>query len=453
MAGQVAETVQLSISLDAPSVTVPPLNSVLVAGTNAQFADRVRAYSTVAALTSDAEAQITASMYEAKALTAILAQNPTLSTVKIGRIDTSAFVAQVNTYTVAATPTDGVFSIDLDGVEVATFTASSSTNLAVAADLVADINGSSIPITASDNLDGTFTCTADAAGDGFTSVLASPNNELTQVVTTPNTGWESELALVAAEDDEFYFLCHEARTDAVIEDAAKWIAAQRKIQIAQSSAGDIITADGALPSVASRLKAQSLQRTALMYYATDADAAAEAWTGKKAAANPDSVSTTWAHATLTGITLNKITDTAQGFAHGKNANYYGTLGGLGAMWEGKMASGHYIDSIVAVDWTYFRVLADLQQVFISASNRNEKVPYTDGGLSRLAGVIRKRLAQGQTIGHFNPDVKPKVTFTRRKDAPSSDVQNRIARLSFEVELAHAIHKTVISGAVSTTLAS
>jgi len=452
MAGP-ADTITLSIALDAAPVTNPPLNSILIAGTNPAFSDRVRTYATAAAVLADEEAALGTSDYEYLAAVAAFSQSPAVPNLKIGRVDNSSFVAQVNTITVAAAADDGDYTVTVDGVPF-THAASGDTADVIAAALVALIQASTLNVTAA-GATSPFTVTSDTAGDGFTISVNAVNNNLTLVETTPNTGWESEMALIAAEDDEFYYVVTSGRTAGVIEDVAKWAEANRKIYIAQSSETGIDIAEPATPDLATRLKNLSLLRTALLFYTTDATAADAAWAGKKAAIDPDVATTTWNHATLAGVAIDStLTATQMGFIDGKNANVYFKLGGIGSTWEGKVADGNYIDSVVTLDWTYFRMLADLQTLFLNASNRGEKVPYTTGGITSIADVIRNRLRIGTDVvspPHFNDDPQAVVTLTGRRDAPTTDIQNRIVRGSFQVEVAGAVHKLTLSGAVVTTL--
>lgn len=444
----VADTIQLSISLDAPSVTQPSLKSLLIAGKSSQFSERTREYSSVEEILEDNEAQLTVSDYEYKAAAAVFGQTPTLSSVKIGRVDESAFAAQVTNFT-TTTGDDGTYVITLDGVPF-THVASGETATQVMTALFTAINLSTLNLTAVDNT-GDIDVTSDTAGDGFTWTVSSPNDEMSGSDTTPNVGWETEMAAIGAEDNDFYFVVAEGRTEGVVEDVAKYVEANKKLYIAQSSASGIGLVEGATPDLATRLKNQSLTRTALLFYLTDSVAADAAWAGLKAAADPDSVSTTWCHATLAGIAIDTVTTTQQGFAEGKNANVYYELGGVGATWEGKVAGGHYIDTIVTRDWTEIRMTSDLQQVFLNASNRNSKVAYTNRGIASLADTVRERLETGQNIGHYNPDTEPVVNFTQRQDAAQSDVTNRISRGTFQAEVAGAVHKTIITGSVVSTL--
>jgi hypothetical protein len=165
-----------------------------------------------------------------------------------------------------------------------------------------------------------------------------------------------------------------------------------------------------------------------------------------------SVATTiWAHKTLVGITPDDLTIAQQNAIEGKNASHYGTLGGVGATFFGTLADGRFIDQAVTVDWLYFRLLADIQQLFLDYSNRGSKIPYTDAGIQIFGAATRTRLQIGANLDHLAGDPAPRVTMPARADVPDADVLARVLRWTFEAQFAGAIQKAIISGAVVTTL--
>lgn len=449
----VADTVQLSISLDAPVITSLGLGRICLAGVNAQFTERFRLYSSAAELLADAEAQISSADWEYVAMNAIFSQPRVPSDVMVGRVDNSSFVAQDILFTVNDPPSDGVFSVKINGIEVATFTASSSTDDAVVADLVSDINGSNENVTATDNLNGTFNVVSDTAGDGFTYEASAPNDELTTSVAVANHGWAEELDLIAAAEDDFFYVCTSDRTDAVIEDVAAWcegLTPIKRIYLAQSDETNIGVA-ATTDDVMSKLKAQTYDYTGLLFYGDDTVAAVEAWAGRKGSVNPDVKSPSWVHAQLAGITYEKLSTTIQAAAEAKNANMYLKYAGVGATWEGKVASGRYIDVIISKEWLRNRMTEDLQQFFLNKSARDEKVPYTNEGFRELVAVMRNRLSIGQDIGHVDPEVEPRFQIPDRATIPQTTVDAREVTIPWQAQVGSGIHKVIVEGDFTTVL--
>jgi hypothetical protein len=458
------DTVQLSIAFDSPAITTASLGTILVAGKNVAFTERTRVYTSAAALLADTDAAIVITDYEYKALADLFAQNPTVPSVKVGRCDTT-FVAQVQTYKIT-TNGDGDYGISISSGlmdESINYPSSGSETVTQIRDgLLAALNAGEMDsdglITFATQSTDEITATADTAGFGFSSTATGTpgSSNITVTPTTPSTGWQEELAAVAVEDDDWHFLVIQDRSDALIGDAAAYASANVKLLIAQSSDADGLVGSPTYDDVLTRLQTKNYKRVATMWYSADAEECAEAWCGKSAATDPDEGSTTWAHKNLTGITaddLDDITLAEQAIVEGKNGNVYVPYGGVGATWEGKVADGTYVDTMVTVDWIYYRIIEDLQTLFLNASNRGSKIPYTDAGIQQVAGVIRKRLEIGADVrlGHLDPNPTTRsVTAPNRADVSAADVTARIVRISFQAQLAGAIHKTIVTGAVVTT---
>jgi len=61
-----------------------------------------------------------------------------------------------------------------------------------------------------------------------------------------------------------------------------------------------------------------------------------------------------------------------------------------------------IMSVLSRFWVKFNLTADLLELLVNASAVNSKVPYTDGGIAQVVGVISRRLTLAGTLGLIAP---------------------------------------------------
>ena len=443
--------IDLSISLDAPAVTKAGLGTVMIAGTNATFSDQVKTYSTTADMLTDG---FTTSHYEYKAANAIFSQSLRPASVKVGKM--AAFTAHTVSVAVTAGGTGDVFGISIHGGTVSQYTQGGSDAAAdIVTGLVAQINSDYDDFTAT--ADSTVVkIAADNAGESVTLSLSgtfASGTVATHMVATDfvaNAGYQERLATISDADSDWYGLVIEHRDDFHIIEAATYAEANRQLFFAQSNDADIRTS--ATTDIASRLKSLSRFRTCLLSYTDDAVAAEAAWLGFFLATDPDARTTIAAFKTLSGVSIDStLTTSTETVMEGKNANYYGSLGGIGATHNGKVAKGEWVDVVLTSDWTYFRLLADLQNLFLKYSNRGIKIPYTDAGIALFKGVTTSRLQKGTDVGHFAADPAFTVTVPARADVTTADAANRLLTYSFQAQLAGAIQSTSIAGTVAVTL--
>ena len=448
--------IDLSISLDAPAVTKAGLGTVMIAGLNATFSDQVRTYSSTADMLTDG---FTTSQYEYKAATAIFSQSLRPTSVKVGKMaafSTGAAQSAIITSPTTAATSD-VFGISIHGGTVSQYTvAGGNDHSDIAAGLVDQINSDYDDFTATHDPDGSVKVVADTAGESVVLTLSGTfaSGTLADYMTAGDPvaggGYQERLATISDADSDWYGLVIQHRDEVNIIEAATYAEANRKLFFAQSNDAAIRTS--ATTDIASRLKSLSRFRTCLLSYTDDDVAAEAAWLGFFLATDPDARTTIAAFKTLSGVSIDStLTTSTETVIEGKNANYYGSLGGIGATHNGKVAKGEWVDVVLTSDWTYFRLLADLQNLFLKYSNRGVKIPYTDSGIALFKGVTTSRLQKGTDIGHFADNPAFTVTVPSRADVTTADAANRLLTYSFQAQLAGAIQSTSIAGTVAVTL--
>jgi len=256
---------------------------------------------------------------------------------------------------------------------------------------------------------------------------------------------------VQAEDDTWYFVNIEDRSDSEITDIALWTEAQKKFFIAQTSDGDILTAT--TPNIASTLKALGYKRTALLYHALDAEYCDGAWTGRCGSFDLDAAGGvgTWANKSLSGVTVNDLTIAEIGNVRDGGANAYHVVTTVdNVTTPGQAIIGtEFIDTQTTLDWLYFRIT---EEEFAALIGPSTKVPYTQAGIDLFESALRAVLDRAVTNGHLAPDTEgTPITTSAPKLSQVSDA-DKAARILRNIQgsafLAGAIHQVEVDVKVS-----
>ncbi len=350
----------------------------------------------------------------------------------------------------------------------ATFTASSSSQAAVVAGLIAaamDVGVHGITaVSTTDHASGhaAIDLTADQAGIPFTVALTSPASSMTQTTPTANHGIGEDLAAITAFQPDWYCLLIPQRDAATIYTAAEAVEAQRRIFLAQSNDASILatpynpTNVGYGADIASRLKGQERARTSLWYQSLSSGALAAAVVGRCLSEIPSSI--TWKFKQLVGVAGDIFTDTQMFNLRSKNANAFRVEAGLGFTFEGTVAEGEYLDVIHGIDKLYSKI----QELQMLSFLRAKKIPFNQPGINTLAaGVtaainesVRDGLVDTQRVLSDGTVQIPAFTVTPPNilDIDSTARGTRLIPsgnpITFEGKLAGAIHAESITGVLS-----
>lgn len=439
MTTQISEIVDVNISLETQAVTQEGFGTPMILGDNATFPERIRTYTTAAEVLDD----FLATDEEYLAAVAVFSQETTVEELKIGKM--AARVAQVQLLDFDVDFVLGnIINLNVDGVAIGPIPFNTD-HATTAADLEAALEataGISTVVVAGNN----FTITAAIAGVPveITDVIVTggatqPVGTLT--VTVANHGVSEDLAEIQEIDNDWYGLVIQSTAPGDVLQAAAWIETERKIFATRTNDADALTT--ATDDIASMLKDRNYRRTFVTYNFDSNDFIDAAWLGKCLPFTPGSL--TWKFKTLSTIIADNITDTQAANARDKNLNLYRTVAGRDITSEGYMASGHFIDIIHGTD----KLQSDLEtDVFTTLAN-SPKVPYTDGGVTIIEGIIRSVLERHEKSGFLTNDPKYTVTAPRVADVSFQDRANRLLPdVKFNATLAGAIHKIVINGTVT-----
>jgi hypothetical protein len=426
--------VTVNISIADAAVSKTGFGTPLIMTHEAPYTpELVREYTATADMVTDGFAAAGATV---AAATAILAQNPKVTSLKVG-IRGSTASAMTRIMTVATAMDDTDYTVTINGTAFTIDSGSSATVITIAAALVAAINAGSEPVTATDNLDGTFDLVEDTAGTifGLTHTL----NLITQDDTTTDAGVAADYAAIKAEDNDFYAVFMTSSSTLEIAALAAAVEADTKIFVAQTADSDCL-ADTA-GNLAETLEVAGYNRTALLWNMDNLEYANGAWCGLQLSKNPGS--STWAFKSLSGVSTDALSNTQISNLESNDCNHYTVTKGLSWVLQGTMASGRFIDITRGIDW----LEAEIQDAALNLKANSEKIPYTQVGVTALENVLRGALQSGVSNDVINRDYT--ITAPIASEQSTADrVARTLDSIDFTATLAGAIHKVTINGTVS-----
>jgi hypothetical protein len=355
-------------------------------------------------------------------------------------VDSNMSINQTSIVTVDTVEDNTTYTVTINDVAFTFLSDATATNLEIAAGLVAAIEAGSEPVTATDNVDGTFDLTNDVAGNTF-STRVDFNMSLSGDTLNVNTG--TELSDIQKANDTWYGIIvtrrgTEAEQIQDIEDTAEWTETRLKLYGAAIDQASMITS--AIDDIASFLQTQSYDRTYIMYSTDEESYPEAAWFGLQLPKDPGS--TTWKFKQLTGITPEVLTANQIANLNSKNANFFEEVAGVNIISsEAIVASGEFIDVIRGVDW----LQAQIEENVFAELVKVEKVPYTNTGIAIIENILRAQLEGGVAVGLLSAGTIV-VTVPLEENVSQADKTARLLKdIEFSAELAGAIHKVIITG--------
>ena len=177
--------------------------------------------------------------------------------------------------------------------------------------------------------------------------------------------------------------------------------------------------------------------------------AALAWMAKCFGYDPGTE--TWNLKELATIAPTKLSTEQKKALGAKNINTFLRYAGCNCAMGGTTLAGEWIDVIRFRDW----LKNELQIRTFNALKTNRKVPFTDGGIGLIEGVMDSTLKDGQDIGGIAPteyddDDNPiygySVTVPKASDLTEAERKSRkLTGCKWSARLAGAIHAVEISG--------
>lgn len=167
----------------------------------------------------------------------------------------------------------------------------------------------------------------------------------------------------------------------------------------------------------------------------------------------DPGSETWALKTLAAVSPCKLSTAMKKYCDDNNITYFTTYAkkNITSSMGGKVLGNEWIDTIRFRDW----LKNDMQERVFHLLVLNQKVPYTDDGITGVEGKMEESLKEGQKIGGIAPteyddddNEIPGYTIMVPKSADLTDSQKASRQLKgckFTAKLAGAIQAVDISG--------
>lgn len=167
----------------------------------------------------------------------------------------------------------------------------------------------------------------------------------------------------------------------------------------------------------------------------------------------DPGSETWALKTLSAVSPCKLSAAMKEYCDDNNITYFTTYAkkNITSSMGGKVLGNEWIDTIRFRDW----LKNDMQERVFNLLVLNQKVPYTDDGITGIEGKMEESLKEGQKVGGIAPteydaddNEIPGYAITVPKSANLSDSQKASRQLTgckFTAKLAGAIQAVEISG--------
>lgn len=444
------EVVDVVVSLGTSPIEQVGFEIPLFATPHNIFTERVRSYITLDSLVADGFAVGSPAHRWAEN---VFAGKFAPSSIKIGRItyDSTDITFDQTDYsgiltvniTVKTNTTSFVKSISTASLSAATTPTQAATAVAAAIEADTDI-GALVTAAATTNVvnvEPTASTTKVSVGYAMESEYK-----------ISNTGTETvaiALPLIADEDNNWYFLSAESHTDTDIKAVAAYAQSATPPKMPIYSTADVDVYNASLSTdIMSELKDQSYDVAGFYNQFADEDWSEGGVAGAIASIDP-SFGETLHLKTMPSVTVSKLSPTQQEAIWNKNGNFYKTLKGVNVLWEGKLASGEYFDTVRFSHWLAAKIDEALFGYLYRQSNLGRSVKMSDDDLPVLKQVIfndvlNVAIRNGGILTGYSADgsvdYTPIVTIPQRKDIPVNDLAARfLDGITVEVVYANALH--------------
>ena len=299
------------------------------------------------------------------------------------------------------------------------------------------------PVTA-DGTSGTKVVCTSASGELHSYELVTSNFAGLTTATT-NAGIATDLAAIAAADNDWFGLALDSQGSAEIVAAAAWCETAKKM-LGYTTSDQAHLSTGSVTCVMYLLKNLGYLYTWGFWRAKIATS--DVWTvaalaGKEFPKDPGK--SQFGLKTLAGQYVDTLTDAQRQAIESYNGNHYTLLGDVGVTYDGKTASGEWMD--VVRDLASLRV--NLQYDFADLLISNDKIAFTDDGIGTVVTALRARLDTSVADGILADTPRYTITAPRAAAVSTANRQaRRLAGVTFNARLAGSILKIQVRGRVA-----
>jgi len=428
----ISNLINVAVNLAITPTQTPNFNSMLILGTGTAIdtVTRIRAYSSLAAVSLDFST--TSDEYLAASLW--FGQQPQPTSITLGRWCKTAAAGQLVGGAIAAANqavsvwnviTNGSFTITVDNgtlqnVTGLNFSAASNMNgvasiintalglLSPAASVVWNATYSQFIITSATTGPNSKISYGGSTGSGTDISTLAGFTLASGAIKADGVAAESALAAVTLIDNafssQFYGLVVPAANSSDHQAVAAYIEGATTPHIYGVTSADANTLNSSdSASIAFLLKQAGYNKTMVQYSSTNAYAVVSAMARI--------LTTNWLN-TASAITLfykqepgvaaETLTQSQLNIVTSKNANVFTAYNnGTSILQNGVCCSGQFVDTIIGVDWLKSQIQTSIFNVLFSSTT---KVPNTDAGMNVLATQIEAACAQGVANGLLAPGV-------------------------------------------------
>jgi len=442
-----------NIALATSSVSRQGFGTILFAGKHNYFSERVRAYTSTLAMSTDG-IPTTSSIYIAAQ--GAFSQNPSPTSIKIGRQETTSILSLSN---FVASTSNHTVVLQANTIAQSTITVPANTTEETTID---DI------ITAIDAIFSTK-ITATKVGSGAASTIT-----LVQIVS--GTDWytvgglvnlvetfeavstelaAATIAAISLEDDAYRYFTAEDKSNAFVLAAAADIEAKLKVfRTSMNEVNDLLSTPTG--TIADLNTANYFRSSAFFHHEASTKFPEVSALAEIAFAVTGSV--TYANRIVAAVSPSKnasgkdLTATEQTNLKKVNGDYFARVGSSISdpviTVVGKMASGEYIDNIVGRDNLQVDLEADLTNLLIR--QKASKVAFNNKGANQIRSVLQTVLSLYTSEGthNFIEDdfviVIPDQSLFNTADKASRTFK----QITFKATLTNAIHMVELTGTLS-----
>ena len=360
--------------------------------------------------------------------------------LKIGR-RTGAPIQKYNL--IPTSSVDGtVYQILVDD-ETATYTVDSDTIAQIITALCSAVTALTADVTPTDN-----TTSMDVTAGASAELNIRFVGPFTIDDTAVASDVDDDLDDIVAVDNDFYgfVLCQSLEEDNQL--AAAWAETNQKQFRAMSQTSAPLGGTG----FGAELAADGLNYTKLIQNPDPGDFHDAAILAREFSYDPGTY--TIQGQKLSNVTVSNYTSGQISALDADNVSYFETLGGQNVFFGSKAASGRATDTTRFVDFLKNEIQVAIVSVILNATNTVGKVPFTDKGISMIAGAVRqvlqRQVDKGALVGkEGTEDQRARVTFPRASGVDLNDKADRhLPEGFFSCVYTGAIETVTIEGIIS-----
>jgi hypothetical protein len=248
-------------------------------------------------------------------------------------------------------------------------------------------------------------------------------------------------------DDTAYYVGCSSHSDANVSAIAAFAESLDKMYVhSTQQAGVLVTAT--TTDIASVLQDAAYDHVLTIYNAAADTAYAEGGV-VGAMASITAGTSTLEDKTMTGVVVDSLNETQRTSLISKNVAYYMPIAGVNSVFNSKVASGQFFDTIVFADWLKANLAQEIYGLMKRESDLGRKVSYDEAGFSKIRQACRRVIEIGRASGSISLDIESIVRTPTRDEVSEADRMNRVLpNLVVEVPYSNAVHKVTVRAYVT-----